>query len=210
MGLSTYDDLKNAVIRQSRRGDLADLLDDAIILAEVYIRSGGRDGKGLELRKNEHRSTTTMKKDDRFVPLPEHYKTMRSLKLFDGSAPRDLYFVVNEALKIRSYSGKPYFYTINHQLEFDRVPDKNYTLEMTYYKNLVPLSETNQTNDVMTKYPNLYLLGTLAASFRMVRDEATADYYDQLFLDELSSANRAEKLGRYGPAPTMKTEGSTP
>jgi hypothetical protein len=81
---------------------------------------------------------------------------------------------------------------------------------MSYYKVLVPLTSSNTTNDVLTNYPDLYLYGSLAELHRWARDEQTALYYDGIFEKKLIDAQKQERRGRYGAAPAMKQEGSTP
>jgi len=204
MALNDYNGLRSSIELHSRRDDVSELLDDAILLAEKSI------DKGLMLRTNEHRATATINTANRFIRLPDDFLQMRSLRAQVGAVFHDLYFVVDEAMDIKSVAGRPVYYTINHQIEFDRIPDQEYPLEMKYYKKITPLSETNITNNVLTDYPDLYLFGGLAAIYRMVRDEDQAMYYDQVFAQALATANAQEKRGRYGTAPAMRSERRVP
>lgn len=204
MSLADYDALLQSISTWSKRPDLSNIYPDFVTLAEKQIN------KGLQLRSNEKRATSVPNTDDRFVALPADFLEMRSIRIIDGTYFYDMFYKTPEAIKIWPTSGRPYFYTVNSKLEFDRIPDKSYTFEMTYYVGLSELSETNTTNNVLTKYPELYLYGSLAALHRYARDEETATYYDMIFEQKLASANAEEDRGRYGPAPAMSYEGMTP
>ena len=204
MGLANYDELIQSLSKWSKRGDLSDLYPDFILLAEKEI------DKHLQLRDNETRSTAVPTTDDRFIVLPDDFLEMRSLRVLDGDYHYKTCFTTPEDLNVCATAGRPYFFTVNEKLEMDRIPDKLYTLEMTYFVELTPLSDTNETNNVLTRYPELYLNGALVALHRYARDEETAQYYAQVFMGAIHAANKQEARGRYGPAPQMRTKGSTP
>lgn len=204
MSFADYDALQQSISTWSKRPDLSNIYPDFITLAEKEIN------KGLQLRSNEQRATITPNTDDRFVVLPTEFLEMRSIRIFDGDYSYDMFYKTPEALNILATAGRPYFYTVNSLLEFDRIPDKAYTFEMTYYVGITELSETNPTNNTLAKYPELYLYGALASLHRYARDEETASYYDNIFQQKLASANAEESRGRYGPAPAMTYEGATP
>ena len=197
MALTDFNGLKSAIALWSKRDDVTDFLDDFISLAENDI------DKSLQLRTNEKRALATINNVDRFIVLPTGFIEMRSLRILVGSDWEDVMFRVPDSLNIKETAGTPYFYTINKQIEFDRVPDKSYQLEMVYYKKLTPLSITNTTNNVLTDYPDVYLYGSLAHLYRWARDEQNASYYDNFFNQSIARANMQEKRGRYGASPQI-------
>lgn len=201
MALDTFSNLKQSIERFSKRTDTSDVIDDLIKLCEVKI-----DSK-LRLRANEQRATATL--STRFLALPDLFLEMRRLTIV-GAKSWDVRFKAPDAMEIQADSGRPRYFTVTSQLEFDRVPDSSYTIEMSYYTKLSALSTSNTTNDVLTNYPDLYLYGTLAELHRWARDEDTAAYYDQVFKNKMFEVSKQDKRGRYGPAPTMIYEGSTP
>jgi hypothetical protein len=152
MSLSNYDGLLQSISTWSKRPDLSNIFEDFVLLAEKTIN------KGLQLRENETRATSVPNTDDRFIVLPSSFLEMRSIRIKDGDYYYDMFYKTPEAIKILATAGRPYFFTINSLLEFDRIPDKEYTFEMTYYVGLTPLSETNNTNNVLTKYPELLFI----------------------------------------------------
>jgi hypothetical protein len=85
-------------------------------------------------------------------------------------------------------SGIPLYYNIiNNTIEL--VPISTlYTLEMSYWKVVPPLA-TNDTSDVLTNHPELYLYGTcLQAAYFLDDAQAVAKYAPQ-FQQALSAAN---------------------
>ena len=107
-------------------------------------------------------------------------------------------------------SGLPRFFTITDQIEFDRVPDALYTVEFQYIALPTPLSTSNQTNTVLTNNPNIYLFGALKEAFAWAGDTENQVKYEAKFANAIKGANKKDRDGRYGPAPAMRIEGSTP
>lgn len=204
MSLADYDTLIQSISTWSKRPDLSSVFPDFVTLTEKRIN------KRLQLRENELRSTNIPNTDDRFISLPSGFVEMRTIRIIDGTYFYDMKFKTPAAISILPQPGRPYFYTINSKIEFDRKPNKAYTVELTYYVNLTPLSEDNTTNNVLTSYPELYLYGSLAELHRYARDEETANYYDGVFNASLHDANVEESRGRYGSGLSMSHRGSTP
>lgn len=204
MALNNYANLKQAIERFSHRDDISNVVDDFIDLAENKI------DHELELRTNEVRSTNTASTSSRFLSLPDSFLEMRRMSLINGSLNFEISFQAPEQMRIKNESGRPTYYTVTSQIEFDRTPDSAYTVEMSYYVRLTPLDDTNTTNDVLTNHPNLYLYGSLAELYKWARDEETSLFYESLFDKEMIKANEQENRGRFGPSMAMKYQGATP
>jgi len=99
---------------------------------------------------------------------------------------------------------------IGNEIEFDRVPDSAYTIQIQYYKKPDALTTANQTNSVMTNHPNIYLFGALHQLFMWSEDDAEAVKYFAKMQSVIRGANKANKKARYGAAPYMRVEGVTP
>jgi hypothetical protein len=206
MSITDYNSLIQQLERYSKRTDVGNELATFVRLTEIRIDSV------LQMRKNEVRATLPLNTDDRFCRLPDGFLEMRSLRLITDNKFYDLLFrtpkQLSEVLKTRATM--PTFYTINSKVELDAIPDKSYTLEMEYYKILDALTETNTTNDVITKYPNLYLYGGLTELFLWARDPDEAERYLAHFEAALINAKHEQNRGRFGPAPSMRFNGPTP
>jgi hypothetical protein len=203
MAISNYLELKQAIERWAKRGDIASLTDDFIDLAESDI------WQNLRIRDMEARATASTGAD-RFLALPDGFLEMRKLTLVSGSLRYDLTSVVPESLKLQGTSGIPSSFTVTSQLEFNRIPAGNYTAEMQYYKTLTPLSTTDPVNAVLTRFPSIYLYGALFHFAQWAHNDAMLQKYVALFSKEIELANKSDRRGRYGPAPAMRIEGSTP
>ena len=204
MALDTYANLKASIQDWSHRSDVTALVDDFIDLAEEEMF------KYLELKDMEARANPTTEPTTRFVALPTGYIKPRRMKLTISGNSVDIRYATPESMQIVNSSGKPKFFTVTSQIEFDRVPDGSYTTEFQYYKKLTALSSGNTTNAVLTDFPSIYLFGGLWALNLWAADEDKAEFYYAKFRQAISSANEQHKKGRYGPAPTLKVEGPTP
>lgn len=95
----------------------------------------------------------------------------------------------------RSGTGRPIFFTINDNIEFDVSPDSAYSYEFTYYPKVSSLSATNTTNVVLTDYPDVYLHGCLYQLAMYTRDE-TGALWLQNYKQAAWDATRAYGRGR--------------
>ena len=203
MAISNYLELKAAVQRWAKRGDINSLIDDFIDLAESDI------WQNLRIREMEARATTPTG-SDRFLALPDGFLEMRKLILVNGTLQYPLYSAAPESLKLRDTSGIPTYFTVTSQLEFDRTPAGTFTAEMQYFRSLPSLSTANPTNAVLTRFPTVYLYGALFHFAQWAHNDEMLTKYLTLFDAAIRLANKADRRGRYGPAPAMRIEGSTP
>jgi hypothetical protein len=135
---------------------------------------------------------------------------MRKLVLISGNNHYPLNFSNPESLQVQAGAGRPKAFTVSQELEFDRIPDSAYTAEMHYYKDIPALDATNSTNAVLTNYPAVYLYGAMFHYAQWAQDDRMLLQYSELFDEVMSRANRIARKARHGPAPYMRTEGSTP
>jgi len=105
------------------------------------------------------------------------------------------------------FAGRPQFFTvIGDKIQLDRTPDAEYTVEIQYFKKADPLTSSNQTNEILTKYPSIYLYGALAQVFIYSQDDQQVSKYIQLFIGAIKGANKADQKGRFGPAMSMSLD----
>lgn len=204
MSLDSYVNLKASIRNWSHRNDMPDsLIDDFISLTETAM------WQLLEIRDMSSRATASMGAD-RFLALPDDFIKMRRLSILTGGRVIDLKYATPESMQVVSTTSQPGFFTVTTQLEFDRVPDSTYEVEMTYFKELTPLSDSNTTNAVLTRFPDIYLSGALHYLFKWGAFESQSQDYLVKFSDAIKRANKQDKKGRYGPAMAGRREGSTP
>lgn len=209
MSLDTYANLKDEIIGWSHRDDMDLLIDTFIDLAESEMLANTVES--LQLRGQETLTAFSTNTTDRFVSLPTGYQSSRKLRIqiVDGESYEMLYRTPSQ-LSLISDTGMPRFYTVTDQIEFDRVSDQVYAGEIQYYKDFTALSSSNTANDVLTNHPTIYLWGALWALKKHVNEpQSSAGYYND-FINAIKGANKKAWLGRYGPAPVMRVEGSCP
>lgn len=202
MALDNYDNLKSAVIKWSKRDDVTAFIDDFIDLCEAEMY------KTLRIRDMQSRQTAST--NGRYLELPDNFIEMRRLRVISGSQSYEMQSCVPESMRIVSGSGIPQFYTVSTQLEFDRAPDSTYTIEMQLWKSLTALDDTNTTNQVLTRFPDIYLFGSLWALHDWGMEPDLSNYYYQKFQNAIKQANDMDAKGRIGPTPQMRIDGPTP
>jgi len=210
MGLSTYDELKQSIITWSHRDDLDLLIDDFIELTETAMFSNPVEV--LRTRTGEFRATATFDTASRYLALPDNFVSMRKFSRLDPDTGKriELIFRTPSQLSTIDESGIPACFTVTSQIEFDRVPLNEDTVEMQYTAEFTPLSSSNQTNFVLDSNPDIYLFGALSALNRHIDEPQQAAEYFGLFVSSIQGANKKAKQGRYGPRPRMIPRGSTP
>lgn len=208
MALNSYENLKTALLEWSKRKDALSMTDDFIALAESEMYAN--EVEPLQIRELEARAISSLETDSRFIALPTNYTAMRRIKLNLSGGDVDLRYVTPEQMRICSAAGMPRHFTVADKIEFDRTPDDTYTAEVQYYRSLSNLTSFNNTNEVLTKYPQIYLHGGLWALYTWALQEDKAEYHYQKFIAAIKGANKLSNKGRYGSAPYMRIEGATP
>jgi len=204
----TFSNLKLEIIDWSHRNDLDLKIDGFISLVEKDMFKTHKAHEALQIRGQETTSTASV--STKFFALPDGYFSLRSIRLVIDTLNGRLSFKTSDALYRQSGTGRPTYFTVGSQIEFDITPDQAYTVEVNYYKKPDPLSLTNQTNIVLEDHPEIYLNGALFYLFTYAEDEAQAMKYLQRYSEAINGANQADSEGRYGPAPYARIEGATP
>ncbi len=205
MALSTYTDLKQSILDILDEASLASQTDDFIDIAEARHR------RELRIRAMLTRSTATP--SNRFLALPVGYISMRRLQI--NTSPVSLLQQVTPdelvSTFLREGSGKPAFYTIHEELEFDRNPNANYEVEMVYWKQFTPLDDQNPTNFLLTNHPDIYLYASLLAAEMVLREDERITTWNSLYENALTNLTKQDVKGQFsGGALRSRVSGATP
>lgn len=204
MALTNYDELQKEIIDWSHRGDLGTKIPDFIMLAENAMYSN--DQEVLTTRSMETISTALTA--GQYLSLPDNFESARSVRLVTSDNGGYLKFQAPEQMRKDVSTGQPTFFTIvGNEIQFDRTPDSEYTIEIQYFRKAIPLSDDNLTNEILTNHPSIYLFGALVALNAYSLDTEQQSKYTQMFIGAIKGANKADKKGRYGPAPSMSIQG---
>lgn len=208
MAFDTYSNLKAAVVRFSGRDDLSPVIDDFIALAESQMFNN--EYKTLLADKLESSASLVTVAGTNSVSLPTDYLGQRSLTLVTGNTEYELQFNTPSAISKSIESGMPVYFTIEgSNLVFDRIPDDAYDLSLAYYAKNIPLSSTNQTNVVLTNFPDIYLMGVLSNLYKYTSELDDSVRYFQDFISAIKGAVKGSNR-RTHPNPQGKVRGVKP
>lgn len=175
---STYQGLCNTVADVLNRADLTSAIPNFVSLATNRIE---RDMSRAKHPLGIQRAIATVQNN--YVPLPIDYLSV--YQLMDQDTQVSLSYVSpdqSQEVLAQGWPGQPYTYAAGYQTSNPAGPIY-YTivgnqlrifpppgvsapvyLDLWYYARLGSLSSTNATNWALTRYPDLYLYGTLLHS----------------------------------------------
>ena len=186
MPLSTFADLKNEIADYLDNDGLSDKIETFIRLAEA------RHERDIRVRQMITRTQSPF--IDRYLALPDDFLEMRGLRILTNpvTVPQQISF--HEMNRVRSESyGKPAFFTVHDDIEFDKSPDSLYTAEMVYYAKFEPLSDSNQTNKLLIRAPDLYLYGALIAAEPYLWNDERVELWAQLYRSGVDLVNGMDR-----------------
>jgi len=154
MAISTYTELKASIANFLNRDDLTATIPDFISLAESSINN--------EIRhwRMETRAETTV--NSQFTGIPTDWlSTIRFHLTTNGTSSLNFMSLatMQDARAARNDStGTPTNYSLNtSQFELMPTPDGAYSAILMYYAKIPTLSESNETNWLLTHHPDIYL-----------------------------------------------------
>jgi len=178
LAIASYADLKTSIAAWTHRSDLTSYLDDFIDLTEAMFKSEPRppddpDIGGLRVEITTATGTLTAGQD--YIAKPADFLSPISFSLTGENGGR-AEFVNYSAmdLKAQTTNGKPKFWTVTDNLDFDRSPDSAYAYELKYWSQPDALDGSTTTNTVTANYPEVYLAGCLYNAFDFIHDDQNA------------------------------------
>lgn len=204
MAITNYSELKTSIANFLARDDLTTQIPDFISLAE------SRMSREMNARSQEKRATATLVSGDAYVSLPTDLRSIRLVKL--NTSPKEVLEYYTPAKLDELYAsnaqGKPRAYTIiGGEIKFAPEPDSSYTAEIVYQEGVPDLSDSNSTNEILTRHPDAYLYGSLAAASVYLMDDQKTAVYEQLFTRAIDEVKREEERSKQaGSALQMKSD----
>lgn len=204
MAITNYSELKTSIANFLARDDLTTQIPDFISLAE------SRMSREMGARSQEKRATATLTSGDAYVSLPTDLRSIRLVKL--NTSPKEVLEYYTPATLDELYAsnaqGKPRAYTIiGGEIKFAPEPDSAYTAEIVYMEGIPDLSDSNTTNEILTRHPDAYLYGALAAASVYLMDDQKTTVYEQLFTRAIDEVKREEERSKQaGSALQMKSD----
>lgn len=181
MAITNYSELQTAVSNWLARSSLTTAqVSEFISLAESLFkrqplpRTSPNMG-GVRGAKTQVSGTLTSGTNS--LTLPADFAELDSFSLTSDPVTV-LRFVSPEQVRQyrRAATGKPTYFSIGSTIEFDVTPDSDYAYQITYWPSIPALSNTNTTNWLLTKYPDVYLAASMmwANRYLMESEEFSA------------------------------------
>lgn len=189
----TYATLKSNVADWLHRTDatLVNRVADFIKLGEVDLF------RLIKMQAIEKSVSLTMTVGSRVLNLPTGCAEIRAL--FDETnQPRERliqYSEENTPVNTDLRAAPTYYCVTDGQLKFDCLADQAYLLTLLYVENQ-QLSDTNQTNEILEKYPDAYLYGALLHAAPYIVDDKRIGIWQSLYSKAIQDINAKEHLVR--------------
>jgi hypothetical protein len=203
MSLDSYTNLKAEIADWLDRSDLTSRIDTFIDLAEAKHT---REIRVRAMLRRAQAATT-----GKYMALPLNYRAMKILRLL--TSPVTVLEQCNETdltIRTQEAQGKPEFFSIHEEIEFNRTPDEEYTAEMIYYSPLTALSDTNASNWILANAADLYLYGALSAAEPFLDNDERLNTWKTLYNEAAQAINLEDQRSRTSGPQIAKTRGSTP
>src|SRR6185369_6804215 len=164
----TYSGLQASVADWLNRQDLTSQIPDFITLGEARMNR--------KLRVLQMEVLSTGSSPDGLVAVPDDWLETRTLRLDSPSAGQQILEYVGEEewdnLEAEGLTGTTRYYTIlNGAFQVWPLPTAAITYDLRYYAKIPALSNSNATNWLLTKSPDLYLFSTLLAATPFLKDD---------------------------------------
>lgn len=198
MAITTYSELQTAVTDWSHRS--VSQVTDFIALAEKRINAI------LSSRLGEVETTLTGSVGSRTIALPSGYIANRGLWLTTYGNRIEIIYVTPEALPVvDTTNGQPYYYTIDgSNVTFDYPNSEAFTYTFRYKKGY-DIASTS-TNDILTRYPGMYLYASMVEASVFARDMNALDMFEAKFMMAFNEFQSSESENRTQATLSMDSE----
>jgi len=208
MSLDTFANLKTAIADTLDRSDLTNSIPDFITLAEARHKRSADTG-GIRIKEMINRDALTV--NARQISLPTGYLEAINLRLLTDPVTVLTYTNYYELNRIRvETTGKPEYFTVGNEIEFDKAPDTSYNGEIVFYKAETALSDSNTSNNILVADPATYLYGALIASAPFLTDDPRIALWKALYDESARGLNGITRGGRVIGPLRSRVSGSTP
>ena len=186
MTISTYAGLQTAIASRMKRQDLAASIPDYIALAEVRIRAL------IDPHAYETTVTVVATPSSDTIALPTDFKNPVALWIADITPQQQLDQLLPETLPYSTVPTRPLYWCVDgSNIRFPNPCDSAYPFKLRYQQTFA-LSNTVTTNEVLQKYPDIYLYGSLVEAADDVRDNESQGKWNSRFMDAIQRCNDQE------------------
>lgn len=203
MALDSYTGLKAAISNHLDRDDLDDYVDDFIDLAEARHKS--------EIRIQQMITREALTVNARNVSLPAGFLEALSIRLLTSPVTVLTQVDLYEMNRVRDETnGKPTYFSVHEDIEFNVAPDLAYSGEIVYFAELSPLSDSVASNALLVRAPSLYLYGALSASAPFLMNDERVTVWETLYQRDLQALLLSDRRRKHIGPQFSRVAGATP
>ena len=197
--ITNYSTLQTTVADYLNRQDLTAYIPTFIQLAEADMNTR------LRTREMIVRATTT--NDDEFVRLPIDFLESINLQLTDGQSP--LRFVTLDEADIinkrQTYNAPTFYSLMNGAIELVPPPatGDDVEIEMVYYGKITALSDSNTSNWLLLKAPDVYLYGALVHAAPFLMDDQRISVFGSFYSQRIEALNDESQKSLHSGSPLV-------
>lgn len=200
MAITTYAELQTAIGTFLDRTDMVAIAPTFIAMAEAQInRRLMKDGP---VREMMGRSDATINAE--YIAVPSDFLGAKAIYLAPNYLPLD--FVSPEEIVQRktlypNESGDPQVFTVvGGQFQFwPWGGTGSFSGELTYWKRIPALTDTNTSNWLLVGHPDIYLYTSLIQSAPYLKDDARISVWASLAQTGLADMVEADRQARSAP-----------
>lgn len=179
MSLTNYAELISAVERWIKRADLNSQIPDFISITE---------NKLSRVLRTAQQQTQVIANAAFPIAIPGDLQDVIALSVLVGARYKSLEYLPGN--KVNNSKGTAFGYSVlNNKFILEPASENAIDYKLDYYAKIPALSDVNPSNWLLTKYPGVYLYGSLVqASLYMVDDERVGIWKAQ-FEEEVNLIN---------------------
>lgn len=181
--ITSYATLQSAIADYLNRQDLTAQIPMFIQFCEADLNTR------LRCREQIVRAEATS--DNEYVQLPSDWLEAVNLQIVDGTSPLR-YVTMDEADIInreRRYQYVVAYSLMDGAIELVPPPAADVAIEMSYYAKIPALSDSNTSNWLLTKAPDVYLYGALTHAAPFLLDDQRIAVFGSFYSGRVQALN---------------------
>lgn len=186
MAITNLTELKTAMGRWTKRPTVMTANSQDADLISLFEASANAT---IRVRENEIETALTATPNSPHIDLPSRYQAPVSLKV--TADQRELKYVLPNLLPYYpSQSASSFWTVVDSRIRTERDADQAYAYTFRYHKTFA--LATDSTNALLTRYPNVYLYGSLLEAAPYVRDLQAVGLWQTRYDRAKGELDRAE------------------
>jgi len=207
-----YTEITDAAYSYADRQDA-----EAVGNKDLFLRAvENRLNNKLSVQKMSCRTQLLTRLDQEYYGLPPDFSGLRDIEISNpGSRGRCTLKYLNpeqmnnwSSLTAQGGANDIFYTIIADQLQI-MPPQDGMMLEIVYYRDVPPLTPTDNENWVSIGQPNLYIFGMLVEISSFAKDKDAATLWDRRFVTEVDGLTEQDQLNRWSGTPLQIRTDST-